>query len=100
MTEPVIASETRAPQETRCCVVGGGPAGVMLAYLLARQGIDVMLLESHQDFDRDFRGDTLHPSSLEILDELGLADEVLKLPHGELHEMKVQTTHGLNTIAD
>ena len=87
-------------RETGCCVVGGGPAGVVLAYLLARKGIEVTLLESHQDFERDFRGDTLHPSTLEILDELGLAQRLLKLPHGELHEMVAQTARGAIKIAD
>src|SRR5581483_10682512 len=69
-----------------CCVIGGGPAGAMLALLLARQGVRVTLLEQHHDFDRDFRGDTLHPSVLEILDQLGLAQRVLALPHAELHQ--------------
>ncbi|MDR3703191.1 MAG: FAD-dependent oxidoreductase [Candidatus Sulfopaludibacter sp.] len=67
--------------ETTCCVVGGGPAGVMLGYLLARKGIGVKVLEKHADFFRDFRGDTVHPSTLEVLDELDLLDEFLKLPH-------------------
>ena len=58
--------------ETTCCVVGGGPAGMMLGYLLARQGIEVVVLERHKDFYRDFRGDTVHPSTLEVLNELGL----------------------------
>src|SRR6476661_2489823 len=71
--------------ETRCCVVGAGPAGAMLALLLARAGIPVILLEEHMDFDRDFRGDTLHPSVMQILAEIGLADDVLALPHTELH---------------
>jgi NADPH-dependent 2,4-dienoyl-CoA reductase/sulfur reductase-like enzyme len=61
-------------QQTTCCVVGGGPAGAVLAFLLARKGIAVTLLEAHGDFDRDFRGDTLHPSVMENMDELGLAD--------------------------
>ncbi len=67
--------------ETTCCVVGGGPAGVMLGYLLARKGIRVTVLEKHADFFRDFRGDTVHPSTLEVLDELDLLDDFLKLPH-------------------
>lgn len=66
---------------TNCCIVGGGPAGVMLGYLLARAGVEVTVLEKHGDFFRDFRGDTMHPSTLEIMHELGLADDFLKLPH-------------------
>jgi 2-polyprenyl-6-methoxyphenol hydroxylase-like FAD-dependent oxidoreductase len=68
---------------TRCCVVGGGPAGMMLGFLLARGGVDVVVLEKHADFLRDFRGDTIHPSTLEVMAELGLLDEFLKLPHTE-----------------
>jgi 2-polyprenyl-6-methoxyphenol hydroxylase-like FAD-dependent oxidoreductase len=66
---------------TNCCVVGGGPAGVMLGYLLARAGIKVTVLEKHQDFFRDFRGDTVHPSTLDIMHELGLLNGLLQLPH-------------------
>jgi 2-polyprenyl-6-methoxyphenol hydroxylase-like FAD-dependent oxidoreductase len=80
------ASTDAATERTQCCIAGGGPAGVMLALLLARQGVRVTLLEQHHDFDRDFRGDTLHPSVLEILDQLGLVQRVLALPHGELRQ--------------
>jgi len=66
---------------TTCCVVGGGPAGVMLGYLLARAGVEVVVLEKHADFFRDFRGDTVHPSTLEVMRELGLLEDFLKLPH-------------------
>ncbi len=66
---------------TGCCVVGGGPAGVMLGYLLARAGIKVTVLEKHEDFFRDFRGDTVHPSTLDIMHQLGLLDGLLQLPH-------------------
>src|SRR4029079_18327297 len=66
---------------TRCCVVGGGPCGLMLGYLLARAGVDVVVLEKHADFLRDFRGATIHPSTLDIMCELGLLDDFLKLPH-------------------
>ena len=67
----------------RCCVAGGGPAGVMPGLLLARAGVDVVVLEKHADFLRDFRGDTIHPSTLEVMHELGLLDDFLKLPHQE-----------------
>jgi 2-polyprenyl-6-methoxyphenol hydroxylase-like FAD-dependent oxidoreductase len=66
---------------TRCCVVGGGPCGLMLGFLLARGGVDVVVLEKHADFLRDFRGDTVHPSTLDVMAELGLLDDFLKLPH-------------------
>jgi 2-polyprenyl-6-methoxyphenol hydroxylase-like FAD-dependent oxidoreductase len=70
--------------QTRCCVVGGGPAGVMLGYLLARQGVEVVVLEKHADFFRDFRGDTVHPSTLQVMHELGLLEDFLELPHQRL----------------
>ncbi len=70
--------------ETTCCVVGGGPAGIMLGYLLARAGVAVTVLEKHNDFFRDFRGDTVHPSTLEVMYELGILDDFLKVPHQEL----------------
>jgi 2-polyprenyl-6-methoxyphenol hydroxylase-like FAD-dependent oxidoreductase len=70
--------------QTTCCIAGGGPAGVMLGYLLARQGVPVMVLEKHADFFRDFRGDTVHPSTLEVMYQLGLLEDFLKLPHQEL----------------
>ena len=60
---------------------GGGPAGIVLGYLLARAGVEVLVLEKHPDFLRDFRGDTVHPSTLELLNELGVLEELLKLPH-------------------
>src|ERR1700722_13561725 len=68
----------------RCCIAGGGPAGMVLAYLLARAGVEVLVLEKHADFLRDFRGDTVHPSTLEVLYELGLLEEFLRLPHQKL----------------
>src|SRR5271165_4971986 len=69
---------------TTCCIVGGGPAGVMLGYLLARAGVEVTVLEKHPDFNRDFRGDTVHPSTLEVMYELGLLQDFLKVPHQKL----------------
>ena len=66
---------------TQCCIAGGGPAGMMLGFLLARAGVDVVVLEKHADFLRDFRGDTIHPSTLELMHELGLLEAFLKLPH-------------------
>ncbi len=72
---------------TTCCVAGGGPAGMMLGFLLARAGVDVVVLEKHADFLRDFRGDTIHPSTLEIMHELGLLDEFLKLPHRRVERL-------------
>jgi 2-polyprenyl-6-methoxyphenol hydroxylase-like FAD-dependent oxidoreductase len=73
---------------TRCCIVGGGPAGMMLGYLLGRAGVETIVLEKHADFFRDFRGDTVHPSTLQVMRELGLIDEFLKLPHQELQKME------------
>jgi 2-polyprenyl-6-methoxyphenol hydroxylase-like FAD-dependent oxidoreductase len=83
-----------------CVVVGGGPGGMMLAHLLARAGVPVTLLESHRDFDRDFRGDSLHPWTLELLDELGLADDLLALPHYKARLFRFHTPDGILTTAD
>ena len=69
---------------TQCCIAGGGPAGMMLGYLLARAGVRTVVLEKHADFLRDFRGDTVHPSTLRIMDELGLLDAFLRRPHQRL----------------
>src|SRR6266704_1896954 len=87
-------------EETTCCIVGSGPAGAVLALLLARKGIPVMLLEEHMDFDRDFRGDTVHPSVMEIMDEIGLADRLLQLDHTRVDVLPVQTAKGMVTLAD
>src|SRR3979411_280089 len=73
--------------QTRCCIAGGGPAGMMLGYLLARAGVEVAVLEKHADFLRDFRGDTIHPSTLEVMSELGLLEEFLELPHTKAHTL-------------
>jgi 2-polyprenyl-6-methoxyphenol hydroxylase-like FAD-dependent oxidoreductase len=85
---------------TRCCIVGGGPAGMMLGFLLARAGVDVVVLEKHADFLRDFRGDTIHPSTLQVMHELGLLDEFLKRPHNEVRELEAQFGDERMTIAD
>jgi 2-polyprenyl-6-methoxyphenol hydroxylase-like FAD-dependent oxidoreductase len=74
----------------QCCVVGGGPAGMMLGFLLARAGVEVAVLEKHADFLRDFRGDTVHPSTLELIHELGLLDEFLELRHQKLDQLTIQ----------
>ncbi|HEY5378816.1 MAG TPA: FAD-dependent oxidoreductase [Pseudolabrys sp.] len=76
--------------KTTCCIAGGGPAGMMLGFLLARAGVPVTVLEKHPDFLRDFRGDTVHPSTLEMMNELGLLDEFLKLPHSQVKEIAMQ----------
>src|SRR5262245_31821871 len=85
---------------TPCCVVGGGPAGVFLSLLLARQGVGVTLLESHLDFDRDFRGDTVHPTTLELLHQLGLARAVHQLPHGKMRSVSIRTPPATSRIAN
>ena len=72
----------------RCCIVGGGPAGMMLGYLFARAGIDTIVVEKHADFLRDFRGDTIHPSTLEAMHDLGLLDDFLQLPHQEARQLE------------
>jgi 2-polyprenyl-6-methoxyphenol hydroxylase-like FAD-dependent oxidoreductase len=92
--------EIRDVKRTTCCVVGGGPGGAVLALLLARAGVDVMLLEAHPDFDREFRGDTLHPSVMEIMDQLGLADRLLELQHTEARSFTLQTVSGPFTPVD
>src|SRR2546430_5144528 len=78
----------------RCCIAGGGPAGMMLGFLLARAGVEVVVLEKHGDFLRDFRGDTIHPSTLDILHDLGLADGFLSLPHSRAATLTLRTTAG------
>jgi 2-polyprenyl-6-methoxyphenol hydroxylase-like FAD-dependent oxidoreductase len=92
--------EIRDVERTTCCVVGGGPGGAVLALLLARAGVGVTLLEAHPDFDREFRGDTLHPSVMEIMDQLGLADRLLELPHTEARSFTLQTVSGPFTPVD
>jgi 2-polyprenyl-6-methoxyphenol hydroxylase-like FAD-dependent oxidoreductase len=84
----------------RCCIAGGGPAGVMAGLLLARAGIDVVVLEKHADFFRDFRGDTIHPSTLALMRELGSLDDLLKLPHEEAHHLAFQFGALKGVVAD
>jgi 2-polyprenyl-6-methoxyphenol hydroxylase-like FAD-dependent oxidoreductase len=86
--------------QTRCCIVGGGPAGMMLGFLLARADVDVVVLEKHADFLRDFRGDTIHPSTLELMYELGLLEEFLKRPNQEVRELAGQVGKDTVKIAD
>src|SRR6201992_2511277 len=74
---------------TTCCIAGGGPAGMMLGFLLARSGIHVTVLEKHVDFFRDFRGDTIHPSTMELLHELGLLESFLQVPHSNIERLSV-----------
>ena len=86
--------------ETRCVIIGGGPAGMMLGFLLARAGVPVIVLEKHADFLRDFRGDTIHPSTFELMHELGLLDQFLQLPHQEVSRMKYVFNGRVVCIAD
>lgn len=86
--------------KTKCCIAGGGPAGLMLGYLLARAGVEVVVLEKHKDFLRDFRGDTVHPSTLEVMVELGLIDRFLKLPHQKVRKLGGQVGETPVMIAD
>ena len=86
--------------ETCCCIAGGGPAGMMLGHLLARAGVRVVVLEKHADFLRDFRGDTIHPSTLEVMHELGVLDAFLKRPHQELSRIAVEIGEETVTVAD
>jgi 2-polyprenyl-6-methoxyphenol hydroxylase-like FAD-dependent oxidoreductase len=98
---PVQPHEIRDIHESTCCVVGGGPAGVLLALLLARQGIPTTLLEAHTDFERDFRGDTIHPAILDILDEVGLAQKLLEtVPHTEVRHVVPPFSGGARLSVD
>jgi 2-polyprenyl-6-methoxyphenol hydroxylase-like FAD-dependent oxidoreductase len=90
--------EIRQVEQTTCCIVGGGPGGALLALLLARAGVPVTLLEAHMDFEREFRGDTLHPAGMEVLDQLGLADRLLQLRHTRMQRFAIQSSRGRISI--
>jgi 2-polyprenyl-6-methoxyphenol hydroxylase-like FAD-dependent oxidoreductase len=92
--------KTEEVRRATCCVIGCGPAGAMLGLMLAREGVDVLVLEKHADFLRDFRGDTLHPSTMEIMDELGLADGLLDLRHTKAFRIEARLPGGTVTVAD
>src|SRR5258708_40094999 len=95
-----MPQETAERMDVTCCIAGGGPAGMMLGYLLARAGVDVIGLEKHADFLRDFRGDTIHPSTLEVMYELGLLKKSLERPHQEIREFAGQFGDELVPLAD
>jgi 2-polyprenyl-6-methoxyphenol hydroxylase-like FAD-dependent oxidoreductase len=102
-----MAANITLPQRTstetltaRCCIAGGGPAGIMLGFLLARAGIDTLVLEKHGDFLRDFRGDTIHPSTLEVMYELGLLDDFLRRPHQKYHQAGIRFAGADVKVAD
>src|ERR1700733_9076404 len=85
---------------TTCLIAGGGPAGMMAGFLLARAGVEVIVLEKHGDFLRDFRGDTVHPSTMQVLHELGLLEAFLARPHSEVRELAAQIGEQLFKVAD
>ncbi len=90
-----------APKDTTiCCIVGCGPAGAMLGLLLARAGVEVLVLEKHDDFFRDFRGDTIHPSTLNVLDELGLGARFAEVPQQRVSQLRAMTDEGMVTLTD
>src|SRR5258707_8452922 len=86
--------------QVQCCVAGGGPAGMMLGLLLGRAGVKTVVLEKHADFLRDFRGDTVHPSTLMIMQELGMIEDFLKLPHSEIRALSAEIGGTAVKIAD
>lgn len=93
-------TDTKQPINTHICITGGGPAGLMLGYLLARSGVEVMVLEKHKDFLRDFRGDTVHPSTLEVLSECGLKDKFDAMPQQHIHTASVNIGSETLTLAE
>jgi 2-polyprenyl-6-methoxyphenol hydroxylase-like FAD-dependent oxidoreductase len=94
MYTPNLQTGVTETMRVRCCIAGGGPAGMVLGFLLARAGVEVVVLEKHADFLRDFRGDTIHPSTLELMHELGILQDFLRLPHQELREVGLQIAGG------
>src|SRR5215813_15533148 len=86
--------------QVRCAIAGGGPAGMMLGLLLARAGVEVAVLEKHADFLRDFRGDTIHPSTLELMHELGFLAEFLARPHHKTERLAAQIGERVIEVAD
>ncbi|MEO8927307.1 MAG: FAD-dependent monooxygenase, partial [Caulobacteraceae bacterium] len=95
--QPDVATKR---MDADCCIAGGGPAGMMLGYLLARAGVRVIVLEKHGDFLRDFRGDTVHPSTLEVMYELGLLERFLERPHDRAEQLSGQIGETIVQIAD
>src|SRR5579872_688347 len=101
--ECVMDDNPSLPMEMKqvgCCITGGGPAGMVLGFLLARAGVDVLVLEKHADFLRDFRGDTIHPSTLELMYELGILEEFLKRPHQEATQLRGMIGDAEVVVAD
>src|SRR5580698_6817743 len=100
-----LRAVTTAPQsggrtlQVQVCIAGGGPAGMMLGYLLGRAGVETCVLEKHADFLRDFRGDTVHPSTMQVMHELGLLEQFLKLPHSELRSFSAEIGHSAFKVA-
>jgi 2-polyprenyl-6-methoxyphenol hydroxylase-like FAD-dependent oxidoreductase len=95
-----MSTTNSSPLTTTCCIAGGGPAGMILGYLLARAGVQTLVLEKHADFFRDFRGDTIHPSTLEIMYELGVLEDFLRLPHQELRSIGAMVDDLSATVGD
>jgi 2-polyprenyl-6-methoxyphenol hydroxylase-like FAD-dependent oxidoreductase len=94
------SSVTDEIHRTACCVVGAGPAGAMLSLLLARAGVPVTLLEAHRDFEREFRGDTIHPSTLEVLQQIGLAEKLHTLPHSKAASFRLESADHVDVMSD